>query len=384
MFHPGKNCNLRDQSTKKLNFTTIHHQIALTFLSGIGSRRARIIVSHFNNLETFFEEKRLNLSKIPGIPADFVSLKQRIHALNEADKVLQQLERIGAKTTFFTEKGYPRRLKQCEDAPLLLYSRGNIDWNPEKTISIVGTRHASDYGKALTHELIEGLADYGVTVVSGMAYGIDICAHQEALKFNLPTWGVLGHGLSKMYPREHCKIADRMLETGGLISEFIPSQKPEPAHFPMRNRIVAGLSDATVVVESGEKGGSLITANLAADYNRDVFAFPGDISRPYSTGCLNLIRKNQAALIRNSSDLVEYMNWQITAPKQGRQRILFNDFNPREEKIMTVMRTKPELTLDVIGYLSSLTTSEVTNDLLTLEFKGLVRSLPGKRFQLIH
>jgi DNA processing protein len=367
-----------------LNFKTIHHQIALTFLSGIGSRRARTIVSHFNDLETFFAEKHLNLAKIPGIPSDFVSFKQRLSALAEADKVVQELDRIGAKTVFFTEKGYPSRLKQCADAPLLLYSKGNINWNPEKTISVVGTRHATDYGKALTHELIEGLAGHEVTIVSGMAYGIDVCAHLEALKFNLPTWGVLGHGLSKMYPREHRKIADRMLETGGIISEFIPTQKPEPAHFPMRNRIVAGLTDATIVVESGEKGGSLITANLAADYNRDVFAFPGDISRPYSTGCLSLIRKNQAALIRNSSDLVESMNWQPEEPNRNRQRSLFANLNQREEKIMSVMHTKPELTLDTIGYLASLTVSEVTGDLLNLEFKGLVRALPGKRFQLIH
>ncbi|WP_300659917.1 DNA-processing protein DprA [Fluviicola sp.] len=367
-----------------MNFTTIHHQIALTFLSGIGSRRARIIVSHFNDLEAFFAEKRLNLAKIPGVPADFVSQKLRLNALIQADKVIQELERIGAKTVFFTEKNYPRRLKQCADAPLLLYSKGNIDWNPPKLISVVGTRHATDYGKALTQELIEGLSGHDVTVVSGMAYGIDICAHQEALKFHLPTWGVLGHGLAKMYPSEHRKIAERMLETGGIISEFIPSQKPEPAHFPMRNRIVAGLSDATIVIESGEKGGSLITANLAADYNRDVFAYPGDITRPFSKGCLNLIQKNQAMLIRHSSDLVELMNWQTNESKEDRQRTLFVDLNQREEKIMSVLRSKPELNLDTIGYLSSLTISEVTCDLLNLEFKGLVRSLPGRRFQLIH
>ena len=367
-----------------MNFTTIHHQIALTFLSGIGSRRARVIVSHFNDLEAFFTEKRLNLAKIPGIPADFVSLKLRLSALVEADKVLQELERIGGKTVFFTEKDYPRRLKQCSDAPLLLYSKGNIEWNPPKLVSIVGTRHATDYGKALTHELIEGLALHNVTIVSGMAYGIDIYAHQEALRQNLPTWGVLGHGLAKMYPGEHRKIADRMLETGGIISEFIPSQKAEPAHFPMRNRIVAGLTDATIVVESGEKGGSLITAGLASDYNRDVFAYPGDISRPYSSGCLKLIQKNQAFQIRNSEDLIDAMNWQIEEQTRTQQRSLFVDLNLREEKIISVMKTKTELTLDTIGYLSSLTVSEVSSDLLSLEFKGLVRSLPGRRFQLIH
>lgn len=366
-----------------MNFTTIHHQIALTFLSGIGSRRARVIVSHFNDLESFFIEKRLNLAKIPGIPADFVSLKLRLNALTEADKVIQELDRIGGKTVFFTEKNYPRRLKQCSDAPLLIYSKGNIDWNPPKLVSIVGTRHATDYGKALTHELIEGLAGHQVTVVSGMAYGIDIYAHQEALKQNLSTWGVLGHGLAKMYPSEHRRIAERMLETGGIISEFIPSQKAEPAHFPMRNRIVAGLTDATIVIESGEKGGSLITANLAADYHRDVFAYPGDVTRPYSLGCLNLIQKNQAVLIRNAGDLIHGMNWQLDEPVKGQQRSLFVDLNLREEKIISVLKTKPELTLDTIGYLSSLTVSEVSCDLLSLEFKGLVRSLPGRRFQLI-
>jgi DNA processing protein len=360
-----------------LNFTTIHHQIALTFLSGIGSRRARVIVSHFNDLEVFFSEKRLNLAKIPGIPADFVSLKLRLNALTEADKVLHELERIGGKTLFFTEKEYPRR-------PLLLYSKGNITWNPPKIVSIVGTRHATEYGKGLTQELIEGLAAHNVTIVSGMAYGIDVFAHLEAMKNNLPTWGVLGHGLSKMYPSDHRKIAERMLETGGIISEFIPSQKPEPAHFPMRNRIVAGLTDATIVIESGEKGGSLITANLATDYNRDVFAFPGDINRPFSKGCLNLIRKNQAALARNSMDIIEAMNWQLEEKNRVQQRALFVELNPREEKIMMLLKTKPELTLDTIGYLSSLTVSEVSSDLLSLEFKGLVRSLPGRRFQLIH
>lgn len=366
-----------------MNFTTIHHQIALTFLSGIGSRRARVIVSHFNDLEDFFTEKRLNLAKIPGIPADFVSMKLRLNALTEADKVLEDLNRVGGKTVFFTEKEYPRRLKQCADAPLLLYTKGNIDWNPPKLVSIVGTRHATEYGKALTHELIESLAAHNVTIVSGMAYGIDIYAHQEALKHNLSTWGVLGHGLAKMYPSEHWKIAERMLETGGIISEFIPSQKPEPQHFPMRNRIVAGLTDATIVVESGEKGGSLITASLAADYNRDVFAYPGDVSRPYSKGCLDLIQKNQAHLIRNAEDLIRIMNWQAEEQNSGQQRALFVDLNLREEKIISVLKTKAELTLDTIGYLSSLTVSEVSSDLLSLEFKGLVRSLPGRRFQLI-
>lgn len=366
-----------------MHFTTKHHQLALTLLSGVGSRRARIIISHFNDLESFFEEKRVNLAKIPGIPADFVSIKHRLNALVEADKILERSEKMGVKTCFFTDKEYPRRLKQCEDAPLFLYYKGQIDWNPPKIISVVGTRHATTYGRDLTNELIDGMKAHQVTIVSGMAFGIDILAHQAALRNNLPTWGVLGHGLAKMYPHEHRKIAEKMLDQGGLISEFMPDQKPEPPFFPMRNRIVAGLSDATVVVESGEKGGSLITANLAVDYHRDVFAFPGDVSKPYSKGCLKLIQKNQAILITKAQDLIDFLSWKTDEKPIQAQRSLFTELNTQEEKIVLALQAKPDLSLDTISYLCSFTISEVSALLLNLEFKGLVRSLPGRKFQLI-
>lgn len=355
----------------------------MTLLSGVGSRRARIIISHFNDLENFFEEKRINLAKIPGIPANFVSMKHRLNALVEADKILESTEKRGIKTLFFTDKEYPRRLKQCADAPLFLYYKGFVDWNPSKIVSVVGTRHATAYGRDLTNELIAGLQAHDATVVSGMAFGIDILAHQAALKNNLPTWGVLGHGLAKMYPHEHRKIGEKMLENGGLISEFMPDQKPEPAFFPMRNRIVAGLSDATIVIESGEKGGSLITASLAADYNRDVFAFPGDVTKTYSKGCLKLIQKNQATLVTNAQDIIEILGWKTSNEQVVAQRSLFVELNPYEEKVVSALKTKPDLSLDSIGYLCSFTVSEASSLLLNLEFKGLVRSLPGRRFQLI-
>lgn len=365
-----------------MNFTTIHHQIALTLLSGIGSRRARIIIRHFNSLDEFFEEKKLNLAKIPGVPADYISFQQRIQALTEADKILTEVEKSNAGITFFTDNKYPERLKQCEDAPLLLYHKGNVHWNPDRSIAIVGTRHATDYGKQLTEELVSGLQSYNVTVISGMAYGIDICAHQAAVKNKLPTWGILGHGIDLMYPYEHRKTAQRMLENGGLISEFFPSQKPEPQHFPMRNRIVAGLADATIVVESGSKGGSLITSQLAFDYNRDVFAYPGDVSKPYSQGCLDLIQQQKAGLIRHSGDLIRQMNWDSSPPK-AIQRRLFDDLSPVEARIIAVFDQKPELSLDAIGHLTSMNISEASSELLNLEFKGLIRALPGRRFQLI-
>lgn len=365
-----------------MNFTTLHHQIALTFLSGIGSRRARSIIGHFNSLEEFFLEKKINLSKLPGISANFVSFRHRLQALMEADKILDEMEKSGVNALFYTDSSYPRRLKNCDDAPLLLYFKGNIQWNPERIISVVGTRHATEYGKKLTYELIQGLNNQQVTVVSGMAYGIDIYSHQAALQTNTPTWGVLGHGINWMYPSLHRKIAERMLDQGGLITEFYPSMKPEPAHFPMRNRIVAGISDATIVVESGNKGGSLITAQMAFDYNKDVFAFPGDVSRPFSQGCLNLIQQNKASLIRDAKDLIHAMNWD-QPPIKSPQRSLFVDLNANELKIVDALKEKKELSIDAIGYLASLQISEVSAQLLSLEFKGMVRSLPGRRFQLI-
>lgn len=326
----------------------------------------------------------MNLAKIPGIPPDFITARHRQAALEEADKALLYLERIGAESVFFTDISYPRRLRQCPDAPLLLYAKGAIDWNPEKVISIVGTRHATDYGKQLVHELIGGISGHKPLIISGMAYGIDICAHSAAIQHQLPTIGVLGHGLHCLYPAEHEKTAKAMLSNGGLISEFPPGTGPEPMHFPMRNRIVAGMSDATLVIESGEKGGSLITAALANDYNRDVFAFPGDVQRSFSRGCLQLIREQKANLLTGSADFLAYMGWdkEPEVSKVAIQSSLFTELSPVEEKIVAALSKQPEMAVDSIGYHSSLTPGEVSSHLLSLEFKGLVRSLPGRRYSL--
>lgn len=364
-------------------FTTKHHQIALTLLAGVGSKRARTILNHFSNLEEFFSEKRINLAKLPGISATALTVKQRLDALIEADKIVELIAKDGVNTIFLNEVSYPNRLKQCADAPLLLYSKGNIEWNAKKIISIVGTRNASNYGKVLVKELVHGVAAHDAIVVSGMAYGIDVFAHQEALKNELSTWGVLGHGIGWMYPTEHKKIANQMLERGGLISEFIPRLKPEPPFFPMRNRIVAGLTDATIVVESGEKGGSLITADLANDYNREVYAYPGDVTRTTSLGCLSLIANNKATLVRNSKDVLDNLGWLTRNTKKISQPTLFEQVNEQELKIIEVMKEKKNNSLEAICFLSSLAVNEVVTLLLSLEFKGLVQSKPGNRFELI-
>lgn len=366
-----------------MNYTLKQQQIALTLLSGIGSRRARIILRHFSGLDAFFGEKQLNLAKIPGVPVDFITHKQRQAALEAAGKICERVDKMAADTVFFTDENYPNRLKQCIDAPLLLYAKGCIDWNPKNVISVVGTRHASSYGKRLTQELIEGLAETGATVISGMAYGIDVAAHSAALQHRLPTIGVLGHGLHTIYPSEHLQIAREMITAGGLVSEFAPGMKPEPAYFPMRNRIVAGMADATIVVESGPKGGSLITAHIANDYNRDVFAYPGDVHRELSAGCLQLIQQNKAHLITGPKDLLRFMSWETKTPQQNVQRSLFQNLTEEETTVIRILSEKPLSSQDVVGHLSGLTPAGLASVLLQLEFKGLIKPLPGKRYNVI-
>lgn len=366
-----------------MHFTTKHHQIALTLLSGVGSKRARIILNHFQDLEEFFQLKKLNLAMIPGIHIKALSVKQRVEALVAADKILHQAEKGDIQTTFISDATYPNHLRQCSDAPLLLYYKGNVNWNVSKRVSIVGTRNATSYGKGLVKELVKGLAEQQVTIVSGMAYGIDIFAHQEALNHHLPTWGVLGHGIGWMYPSEHQKIANQMLEQGGLISEFFPGQKPEPAFFPMRNRIVAGLTDATIVVESGQKGGSLITASMANDYNREVFAYPGDVTRTTSLGCLDLIASNKASLVKNSTDVLKYLDWNSNPQKKIVQPTLFHDLTEKEDEIIRIIREKNQPTVDVISFLCNLPVNEAVMHLFQLELKGFISSKPGNRFELI-
>ena len=367
----------------KLNFSTQHQQIALTLLSGIGSKRARIIASYFKDLTTFFEEKKLDLSKLPGVTAEMIKSKQRRLALERADEVLEYLEKIGANTLFLTDTDYPKKLKQCDDAPILLYSKGNVDWTARKTVAIVGTRAMTNYGKLLTEELVDRLSSAGAVIVSGMAYGIDICSHKRAIANNAETWGVLGHGLDQLYPAVHRKIAERMFETGGLISEFIPGTKIEPGNFPMRNRIVAGLCDATVVVESGVTGGSMITANLARDYNREVFAFPGDIGKQSSSGCLKLIRENIAALVQNGGDVLESLDWKFDRKIESKQAKLFENLSRQEEYIIDALQQKQQLNIDSIGFLTKLPLQDIAAHLLQLEFKGIIRSLPGRRYALV-
>lgn len=362
--------------------TNLQQQIALTLLPGFGHKRVRSMLQHMDSIEDFFRWKKKQFLEIPGIGKSLIQQLDRKKALLLAEQYLDFMERNRVQTFFFDQAHFPRRLNHCEDAPLLLYGKGNLSFNDVKTVAIVGTRNATAYGKAICEELIASFRGKGIVVVSGLAYGIDIIAHELCLKHEVPTIGVLGHGLDRIYPSAHRKTAVEMLANGGLLTEFLPGTKPDRENFPMRNRIVAGMCDATIVIESGLKGGSLITAELANDYNRDVFAFPGDVTRPFSAGCNRMIQSNRAQLITESSEFFRYMNWNEN-PTTRIQPKLFTELNPVEQRLVDLLQDSDPLPLDILAIRTNMPTSKASVTLLNLEFQGVVRSLPGQRYALV-
>ncbi|WP_341834734.1 DNA-processing protein DprA [Chitinophaga pollutisoli] len=283
---------------------------------------------------------------------------------------------------FWTAADYPSRLRHCWDAPVLLYARGNMDLRAPRMLAVVGTRRPSAYGTDCCRALVAGLTPLNVTIVSGMAYGIDIAAHQAALDAGLPTIGVLAHGHDKLYPAAHARVARQMLEQGGLLTDF-PSGTPlNRMHFPRRNRIVSGICDGILVIESGITGGSLITADLAHGYNRDVLAVPGRIGDDRSAGCLTLIRQHKAALVTSATDIAEAMNWdgQSTQPPSPVQTALFNELSPDQRQILDTLGTG-RFSMDEIQYRSGIPRSQVAEVMLGLEMMGIVKAMPGHTFQ---
>jgi DNA processing protein len=302
------------------------------------------------------------------------------------DKEIEWLNRYRINVLFYLDGDYPERLKQCEDAPVILYVKGETPLNRPRVVSIVGTRNPTEQGRAITHKLTGQLAECfpDILIVSGLAYGIDTCAHKGALRNNLDTAAVLGHGLSHLYSSVNRETAAQIALKGALISEFMHDEKPESANFVKRNRIIAGMADATIVVESGEKGGALITADIANSYNRDVFAYPGRISDRYSTGCNRLIKTNRAALIENISDLQYLMNWQKSEKQpDGFQKTLFIELDGEEKILIDLLKNNTSLTIDQLAVQGNLPVSRASSVLLNLEFKGMVRCLPGKVFKII-
>jgi DNA processing protein len=311
-----------------------------------------------------------------------------IHQFSDFKKAEEEvlfLEKYHIRPLFLNDKAYPNRLRYCNDAPVLLYYKGSANLNTSKIISVVGTRYASEYGKQLTEQFIKELQAASVTVVSGLAVGIDALAHKTALRNNLPTIAVLAHGFKFIYPPQHKSLAKEILQQGGgLLTEFIHSAKPEKYFFPKRNRIVAGISDATIVIETAIKGGSMITGRLAESYNRDVFAFPGRTTDVKSAGCNFLIRTHTAELINTAAEFLELMGWNKTnALPKAVQQNLFANINEDERKLVTLLQQKGTLHIDEIASFALLSNSSIAASILNLELQGIIKSLPGKRYTLL-
>lgn len=363
-----------------MHSSLLQQQIALSFLQGIGSIRARLLLSKVPDVSAIFTLSLRDLEYLTGLSKKVLKHMNRELALQQAEKQLAFFEKNKVHTYFIQHPDYPRRLKQCEDAPTLLFGTGNLDLNPLRCIAVVGTRNATAYGREICENLIASLVGKNILVVSGMAYGIDICVHQLCVKHNVPTIGVLGHGLDRLYPSAHKNTALKMLETGGLLTEFLPGTNPDRENFPMRNRIVAGMCDATIVVESKNKGGSLITADLANDYSRDVFAVPGCIGQTYSEGCNALISASKAHLYCSPEHFLKWMGWEESKKAVKAQRQLFNSLSEDEKTMIDLLQAEGEQHMDSLAFKSKFPISKTSAVLFQLEMNGLVKALPGRKY----
>jgi len=359
------------------------HQIALTLIKGVGHVTAKNLLTSFVSPEAVFAASREQLLQIDGIGHQMASQILSTNALVLAEEQLKFLEKYRIEVLFYTDTRYPQRLKQCYDAPVLLYYRGTANLNHPRIVSIVGTRMATPYGLMLCGQLAETLQHYDVLIVSGLAYGIDITAHRQSLLYGIPTVGVLGHGLDRLYPAAHRQTANEMLKNGGLLTEFPLNTNPDKENFPKRNRIIAGIADVTIVVEAALKGGALITAEIAGSYSRDVYAFPGRTTNQYSQGCNFLIKTNRAGLINHPRDLAYYMGWDAVAPKAaGQQTMIALDLSVQESTVVELLKLSP-LRIDELALKAKIQQSKLAIHLLNLELKGIIITLPGKIYQLI-
>jgi len=357
-------------------------QLALNFISGIGSYTIKQLVSYCGSADAVFKTPKAKLLKIPGVGPHAIDLITSQKPFEEAEEEIERAERENVNILLYTDKGYPKRLKHINDAPSLLYFKGNTNLNTSKVVAIVGTRKATDYGKELTEDLIKNLSPHNPIIVSGLAYGIDICAHRAAINNNLATVGVMASGINIIYPSVHREVANAIQNNGGLLTEHSYDVKPDPHKFPSRNRIIAGMSDVIIVAEAAKRGGALITAEVGNDYNKDVFAFPGNIGKTYSEGCNNLIKQNKAHLLTSIDDIEYIMRWEASNNVEATQP----DYSELEEEELTVVNELGQhangILIDNLSWQTQLPINKLASILLNLEFKGFVNALPGKRFKL--
>lgn len=360
----------------------LQHQIALTLVPQVGPVTARMLLGYCGSAEAVFRSAKKDLMKIPGVGPFTADCLLSAEPLRRAERELVFLEQHGIEALFISSEHYPARLKQCHDCPPMLYFKGSARelLGARYMVALVGTRQPTEYGKTMCEELVEGFKPYGAVIVSGLAFGVDIAAHRKACALDMPNIGVLGHGLGNIYPGEHRSTAQKMLENGGLLTEYTHDTKPDREHFPMRNRIIAGLCDALVVVETAESGGSMISAELAAQYEREVFAIPGRARDPKSAGCNLLIRKEAAKLAENAADIATALRWDEPGKTRIIQTRLLLDLNPAETDLINIIRQQPEIPIDQLSFVSKLTPGELASTILGLEFKGAIRTLPGKRY----
>tara|TARA_B110000977_G_scaffold27702_3_gene35207 strand:- start:29887 stop:30975 length:1089 start_codon:yes stop_codon:yes gene_type:complete len=354
-------------------------QIGLTLIPGIGPITAKKLISHCGSVEAVFQEKKELLTKIPHIGPVLAKEIAQQSVLGRAEKEIDFMSKNNITATSYLDDNYPERLKNCVDSPIVLFSKGEFDWNQSKIISIVGTRNATSYGKSFCQSLVNDLSDYPVLIVSGLAYGIDVFAHKYSIENNVKTVAVLAHGLDRIYPTSHKNIATQMLQNGGLITEFLSETNLGRENFVRRNRIVAGISDATIVVESKKKGGAMITAKLANDYNRDVFAVPGKWNDVFSSGCNHLIKTNQAHLCNSAQDIAYLLDWDKNQKNKTVRKEMLNQL---EKEVVVLFENTRELNIDQIKDSINLSFGQLAVVLTDLELKNVLHSSPGKIFSL--
>ena len=361
------------------------NQLSLTLVPNIGDVQAKILTNHFGDASSIFKAKKSLLEKIEGVGEVRARSIKEFNDFYLAEQELKFIEKYRIKTLFLTDPDYPKRLLNCYDSPTLLFYKGTADLNASKIISIVGTRSNTEYGKQFTDKLVKDLSEQEILIISGLAHGIDAISHKAALKNGLPTVGVVGHGLDKVYPSENTNLAKEMVkEGGGILSEFFSGTKPDKHNFPLRNRIVAGLSDATAVVETNIKGGSMITAKLADAYNRDVFAVPGRTNDKASSGCNHLIKYNKAILLTDADELLEVLGWkEKKKEKVKQQKELFIELSAEEKQIVQLLQEKEMVHIDEINLKSGLSSSAAAAAILNLELQNVIASLPGKMYKLL-
>jgi DNA processing protein len=349
----------------------------------IGDILAKKLIVTVGDVAQIFKEKSATLQKINGIGNHAIKHLFDTKNILLAEQELAYIKKKNIQYSYFLEDDYPHNLQNCIDSPILLFKDGNINLKNDKIISIVGTRNMSSYGRDFCNKLIEDLAEYNPVIVSGFAYGVDICAHKAAVKNNLQTIAVLAHGFEQIYPKVHKKYINQLNENGGFLTEFWSEEDPLRENFLKRNRIVAGISKATVIIESAEKGGSLVTADIANSYDKDVFAVPGRTTDIYSKGCNNLIKNNQANVLTSSKDIVKMLNWDLNEKPKIIQKQLFLELNEKEQKIYDLLHEKGQQLLDVISLECNIPIYQLSSILLQMELKEITKPLPGKMFELI-